>query len=110
MGAADRPAAARNGGPPPAGPARATAARIPRSRPWCDDSQRAGPPRPMLLQRLVDHVVEPAGLRIPLDLLVPQPLGILRQPGTDAGQLVRWESLNCGGDLLDCTHRRLAFV
>src|SRR3954454_5067093 len=107
MGAAGPPATARNHGRPPVAPPRGAAHSIPRSRPWCDDPQRASPPDPMLLERPINQGVEPAIPLVPFDLLVPEPLGVLREPGPDAGHLVCRESLDCGGDLLDCAHRRL---
>jgi hypothetical protein len=64
----------------------------------------------VLHQRMVDQGVESAGPLVALDLLVPGPLRILRQPGPDAGHIAGGESFNRGRELLDCAYRRLASV
>src|SRR5690349_1268441 len=104
MGAVDRPAALCNSGRPTVAPLRGAARSIPRNRPWCGGSQRAGPPGPMFPQRPVDQGIEPPSPLVTLDLLIPQPLGIVREPFPDAGHLVRGEALDSGGDLLNCAH------
>ncbi len=47
----------------------------------------------MLLERPINQGVEPAVPLFSLDLLVPEPLGILRKPSLNSGYLVRRESL-----------------
>ena len=47
----------------------------------------------MFLQRPIDQVVEQPFLHIPLDLLIPKPLGILQQPDAEAGQLISGQLL-----------------
>src|SRR5262245_28388952 len=59
----------------------------------------------MLLERPIDQGIEPAVPLVPLDLLVPEPLGILGEPGPDAVHLVARQSLDRGGDLLHRAHR-----
>ena len=68
-----------------------------------------GPPRAGPPPCRVDQGVKSAGPLVALDLLVPEPLGILHQPGPDAGHTARGELFDRGGDLLDCAHRRLTF-
>jgi hypothetical protein len=64
----------------------------------------------MGFKRPVDEGVKPAGSLIPLDLVVPQTLGIFHKPGPDTDHLIRGQSLDSGGDLFDCAHGHHAYL